>query len=202
VTARRLSEWGATFIHGKESFVDRVYLDQLGKRTIGWGHLVARGETFPARITRAEGDALFDRDIAWVEAAINRLVTYPVTQRQFDVLASLVFNLGDVKFARSDLLRKLNAGDIGGRHGRDGKDLASYSGAMREWAEFRMGEKDGRKIVVPELVKRRRDEIAVFLEEHRRRSGNTPDAPDMRDPHLSEVTFGERDDGDPPPDVA
>lgn len=181
----RISEWGANFIVGEEGFVDRIYADQGGKPTIGFGHLVVAGETFPARITRAEAIAIFQRDLARFDAAIGRLITYPTTQRQHDVLVSLAFNNGAGAIERSRFRRLLNAGDIGiVSRAPDGKPL--YTRAMWEWADF--NRVDGK--VHPDLVVRRAREIAIFYAEHLRRMGATTDAPDLRDPTLSEVNFG------------
>ena len=45
-------------IAGFEGFRSTEYLDVAGNRTIGYGHLVGAGESFPGSLTRAEGLAL------------------------------------------------------------------------------------------------------------------------------------------------
>lgn len=192
-----ISSEGVVRILNEEDFVDHEYPDQLGKPSIAYGHLKQPGEVFPARITKAEGMALFQRDLATFEAAVNHCITYPLTQRQYDVLVSLAFNIGASRFEHSKLRQKLNAGDIGTLSG-DPRKLESYTGALREWAEFRMGEIDKVPTVLPVLVRRRAREIAVFLEENAHRDVKPENAPDLRDPNRSELA----NDDDPPPDAA
>ncbi len=111
--------------------------------TIGWGHThtTKRG----MKITKAEAQALFDRDIAWAERAVNTKVKVPLTQNQFDALVSFVFNVGETAFANSTMLRKLNAGD--------------YQGAANEFP--RWNKQKGQ--VLRGLVRRRAEEMEIFL---------------------------------------
>ena len=65
-------------------------------------------------ITAEKSRVLLIADVAKFEAAINRLVKVPLKQHQFDALVSLVFNIGETNFARSTLLKNLNANDFKG----------------------------------------------------------------------------------------
>lgn len=186
-----ISDFGLSFIANEEGFVDHIYLDQVKRPTIGYGHLVQPGERFPARITREQGLALFRRDLATFEKAVEQLITYPLRQKQFDVLVSLAFNIGAGGLAKSRMRQKLNAGDIGAAV-PDAKGALLYTGAMAEWFGFNKGLLDGKVVVLDVLVKRRTREIGVFLEEHKRRDVDPATAPDLRDPTLSEV--GKDDD--------
>jgi len=105
-----LSEAGLKLLKVSEGYRGKVYTDIAGFRTIGFGHRLLPGETFPNGITQAEGDQILARDIAIAEAAVDRLVTVPVTQGQFDALVDFVFNLGSGRLAGSTLLKYLNAG--------------------------------------------------------------------------------------------
>jgi lysozyme len=86
-----------------------AYQDGNGIWTIGYGHTgptVVKGLT----CTQAQAQAWLDGDLATADAAIARLVTVTLTQNQWDALVSLVFNIGQGKFARSTVLRQLNQG--------------------------------------------------------------------------------------------
>src|SRR5690349_12482420 len=107
------SDAGLELIHGSEACRLKRYRDTAGLWTIGWGHLIKKGETY-VTITRQEADAIFRRDLAGTEAAVRAAVKVPVGQNQFDALVSLAFNIGDGAFARSTLVRKLNRGDYRG----------------------------------------------------------------------------------------
>lgn len=87
----------------------RAYLCPAGKWTIGYGS--TKGVRSGMNITKEEAEELLIKDVAVYEEAVNRLVKVPLTQNQFDALVSFVFNLGEPNFARSTLLRRLNASD-------------------------------------------------------------------------------------------
>lgn len=96
------------------------------------------------RITEAEALELLRRDAGEAEAAVNRLVTVPLTQGQFDALVSITYNIGAGALGSSTLLRLLNAGD--------------YAGAQAQFGRWIYN--DGR--VMAGLQRRRSDEAALF----------------------------------------
>ena len=110
--------------------------------TIGYGHTV--GVTPGMVCTQAQADAWLSWDAANCARAIEKLVKVPLTQAQFDALVSLIFNIGEGAFARSTLLRRLNAG--------------AYADVP---AQFKRWDKAGGK-VMKGLVRRRAAEAAVW----------------------------------------
>lgn len=150
--AMRLSEEGLSALAEEEGLA-RVGADGLvyrykcpaGRWTIGYGHLLAPDEGLDG-ITKDQALELLRLDVRTAERHVQRLVTVPLTQDQFDAVVSLVFNIGGGRFARSRMLRRLNAGDL--------------EGAIAEWLEFRLGGSPPR--VLPVLVKRRAREVARF----------------------------------------
>ncbi|WP_348264414.1 lysozyme [Telmatobacter sp. DSM 110680] len=101
---------GLELLKKSEGFRGSVYADVAGFRTIGFGHRLSAGETYPDSISLAQGEAILSRDIAIAEAAVCRLVKRPLTQGQFDALVDFVFNLGAGRLASSTLLSYLNSG--------------------------------------------------------------------------------------------
>jgi lysozyme len=130
-----------------EKEVLKGYLDPVGIPTIGIGHVIRQGEPYKVgqAITREESRKLFKKDTAWAVDAVNRLVTRPVNQNQFDALVSLVFNIGEDAFARSTVLRETNRGNF-----------AAAAKAFALWNKSR-----GR--VLKGLVRRRKAEAKLFL---------------------------------------
>lgn len=107
----RLSNAGLNLIKQSEGFRAAVYNDAAGRPTIGYGHKLRPGESFPNGITRAQAEQLLIADVATACAAVERLVKVPLIQGQFDALVDFCFNLGRGRLAASTLLRDLNAGD-------------------------------------------------------------------------------------------
>lgn len=75
-----------------------TYKDSLGYPTIGFGHLVLKGEDFSTGLTEAQADALLDKDIAIACAGVLQLgVKLPADSRWNDFLVMMVFQLGLTK---------------------------------------------------------------------------------------------------------
>lgn len=113
----KTSEKGLQFIRREEGERLTAYADIIGVWTIGVGHTgtvdgkpVAKGMVISADKSRE----LLSADLSKFELAITRLVKVPLKQYEFDALVSLVFNIGETNFARSTLLKKLNANDFKG----------------------------------------------------------------------------------------
>ena len=114
--SKTTSDNGIKAIKAREGEVLHGYLDSVKKLTVGVGHLVLPGEPYKLNqpITAAESTKLLRQDLKSAEGAVNNGVTVPISQNQFDALVSLTFNIGNGAFAKSSLLKKLNAKDYQG----------------------------------------------------------------------------------------
>ena len=111
--------------------------------TIGYGH--TGPEVHPGQaITQDEAERLLEQDVDKVAVQVSRLVNVTLTQNEFDALVCFVYNVGIGNFAKSTMLKKLNAGD--------------YAGAA---AEFPKWDKAAGK-VMPGLLARREAEEGLF----------------------------------------
>lgn len=122
-----------------------AYWDENGW-AIGYGHRggVKEGDT----ITAERAEELFRQDSQWVADSIRSKITVPLTQQQFDALASLVYNVGGEGW--NAVAEKINEGDM--------------EGAMTVWLDHnkaRQGE-GGPLRVLPALTNRRKAEWAMF----------------------------------------
>lgn len=155
-----LSKSGIEALTKYEGLRLKVYKDQAGYETIGYGHklgllekngtLFIRGSWVDYRngITAAQAMTLFKQDVSKFESAVSRLVTVPINQNQFDALVSLVYNIGEGAFTNSTALKRLNAGDYQG-----------VGEAIKMWNKVTI---KGRKVVSNGLVNRRAQEVARF----------------------------------------
>lgn len=105
----KTSEEGVRLILDREGLRTKAYPDTRGIWTIGVGHTA--GVTEHDRCTEEQALAWLAEDLDWCETSINDRVAVPLTQNQFDALASFIFNIGDPQFSRSTMLRLLNAGE-------------------------------------------------------------------------------------------
>ncbi len=124
-----------------------AYADQGGVWTIGYGH-TGPGVHAGLTITQQQADAFLESDTAGAVACVNRLVTAPIVQCQFDALVDFTFNLGCASLANSTLLRDVNTGD--------------FDGAANEF--LRWDHVNG--MVIPGLLRRRQAEAQLFRSAH------------------------------------
>ncbi|PKQ78095.1 glycoside hydrolase family protein [Aeromonas sobria] len=75
------------------------YKDSLGFWTIGYGHLIKKGESFLKGITPKEADNLLLQDIAIAELQIKQLIKEPASHSAVIqmLLIEMVFQLGITK---------------------------------------------------------------------------------------------------------
>ena len=134
---------GITLIKQFEGCRLKAYRDIVGKWTIGYGSTtgVSEGD----EITAEEAEERLQRDLAWFENGVAKVVEVKIRQNQFDALVSLTYNIGLGNFRKSTVLRKLNNRD-------------DFGAA----AAFLMWRKAGGVEVVG-LLRRRRAERELFL---------------------------------------
>lgn len=113
----KMTPIGRRCLAGREGERLTSYRCSAGVWTVGVGHTAACGAPIPGpgvRITAAQSDAAFERDLVKFETAVAGALKVPVADHEFDALVSLAFNVGGRGVARSTIVRKLNAGDRAG----------------------------------------------------------------------------------------
>jgi len=107
---------GLIAIISHEGIVLSRYKDSVGVFTIGVGHTKAAGginpETFTGTLKMSEAIDLLRTDIVKYENGVNKAVTVPLKQHEFDALVSFHFNTGAI--SKASFVKKLNAGDKAG----------------------------------------------------------------------------------------
>jgi len=165
----KLSPEGAALMHRYEGYRTRPYLCPAHIWTIGYGHVLYQDQiqlpmvrkegytgfirmNYPLRPehnrvwSKEEIERLFAVDVAAFERGVLRLVPGCAGhQGRFDALVSFAYNAGLGNLQRSQIRMKANRDDIEGA-----------ADAFMQWTKA--GGKE-----LPGLVKRRRDERALFL---------------------------------------
>ena len=105
-----------SYITEEEGKRNKAYKDSKGLWTIGVGHLIKPDEQhlITATLTDQEVEDLLKSDLKWCSEAVESSVKVPLTQKQFDALYSLCFNIGEGAFRKSTVVKRLNAGDYKG----------------------------------------------------------------------------------------
>ena len=131
-------------IVGFEGKRNKAYQDTKGLWTTGVGHLIKPDEQhlISTVLTDAQVEDLFKSDVKWCDDAIKSAVRVPLTQNQYDALASLCYNIGANAFKTSRLVKALNT--------KDYKLAGEY---FMDWVHPSV------------LVNRRRQEKALFLQD-------------------------------------
>lgn len=113
--ALKTSLAGIELICHFEGYEAKPYMCPGGELTIGYGHVIRDHEkTYLTYVNQNQARQLLHNDLHRFENAVNKLVTVPLEQHQFDALVSFAFNVGPGNLERSTLLKKLNAGYYGG----------------------------------------------------------------------------------------
>ena len=90
----QISSNGLRFLQSNEGFSATVYKDVAGVQTIGYGHKLLPGESFPDGITQDQAQTMLIHDLTFVQNALTVLVPASCTQNQWDALCDFSFNLG------------------------------------------------------------------------------------------------------------
>jgi len=126
-----------------------AYQDIVGIWTIGYGTTagadVGVKPAYGMTITQARAEDLLRQGVDKFANTVDALITTKVNQNERGACVCLAYNIGTGAFAKSTVLRELNAGN---------KDKAA--------AAFRMWNKAGGE-VIKGLVNRREAEIKLFL---------------------------------------
>ncbi|WP_049101673.1 lysozyme [Klebsiella oxytoca] len=104
---------GTTGNDGLEGVRYEPYRDVVGVWTVCYGHTgndIIQGKTY----TKAECDALLNKDLALVARQIDPFIQKPIPEAMRGALYSFTYNVGAGNFKSSTLLRKINQGDMKG----------------------------------------------------------------------------------------
>lgn len=160
----KLSDKGLDLIKGFENYLTKQpdgscksYRCPAGRWTCGWGCTEGVGPL--THWSKDEATEALATEMRKHEKVVERLVTVPLTQGQFDALVSFSYNTGGL--SGSTLLKHLNAGDYArsASHFMDWKK-ARVRGSTAKFYKVA----DGTLITLPGLVTRRAAEAAMFLE--------------------------------------
>lgn len=97
-----------------EGFYPKTYRCQAGCLTIGFGHLVEKGENFSKKkITQEQAFKMLESDLTCTNDIFPHLENPELLDpHQIDALVSLTYNLGSPEISRSFLVKSINEGNL------------------------------------------------------------------------------------------
>jgi len=146
-----LSNHGLLLLKESEALRLKAYQDSVKKWTIGYGTTVYPdgSQVQPGDVcTKEAAEYWLIHDVAWAEKAVSDMVQVEITQKMFDALCALVYNIGGTAFHKSSLLRQLNQ--------------SNFAQASIEFDKWVKGRINGVLETIPGLVNRRNREQALF----------------------------------------
>lgn len=145
----KISDNGLAIIKQFESCSLKAYkpIKEEKEYTIGWGHKSSSVKAGMV-ISQDVADELLNQDVAIAEKYVQKFVTVPLTQNQFDALVSFCYNVGSYAFRTSTLVAMLNAN--------------KYIEASEQFGRWVKGD-NGQ--ILAGLVKRRNIEKTLFLKD-------------------------------------
>lgn len=144
-----ISTKGLVLIRAHEGFQAEPRQLPGGGWVVGYNHV--RPTEPGAPVTKGEARDLLAQDLIPFEKLVNTLVVRPLSQSQFDALVSFAFSIGAEAFEKSQVLRRVNAGE--------------YVAAACAIDAWRKSDVDGELAIVDSLVRRRAVEKALFLKD-------------------------------------
>lgn len=155
----KTSNNGRKFIRGHEGVVYKVYLDPVGIKTGGAGHIGPDVDALEVgtKLSKAQVEKWFNEDLEEAEDVVNRHVKVDLPQESYDALVSFVLNVGPGRKGVKD-------GFVTLKSGRQSSILTLINKGRLEDAakEFpKWASAKGKKL--PGLVRRRLEEQAMFL---------------------------------------
>lgn len=145
----KITPAGISAIRAREGLRLTAYQCQAGRWTIGYGHTA--GVKPGQKITEAEASALLAEDLAPISDFLTRENYKGLMAYQYDALASLIFNIGQLNYTRSTLRRYVKSG----AHIRD------IIVQIARWRYYTNAK--GEKLISPGLSSRREDEARQYF---------------------------------------
>lgn len=155
----KTSNNGRKFIRGHEGVVYKVYLDPVGIKTGGAGHIGPDVDALDVgtKLSKAQVEKWFSEDVEEAEDIVNRHVKVDLPQEAYDALVSFVLNVGPGKKGVKDGFVTLKSGRPSTMLTLLNQNkLEAAAAEFPKWASAK-----GKPL--PGLKRRRLEEQAMFL---------------------------------------
>ena len=104
----QISENGLALIRTFEGYSPFIYKDSAGLDTIGYGHLVVKGDNIPEPLLPEDANKILLKDTEKAVKGLNKYTHVTLKQNQADSLISFTYNVGVGSLSKSTLVKKVN----------------------------------------------------------------------------------------------
>lgn len=151
VAEMHLSDEGYELLEKMEGFSSQLYSLKDGGFTIGFGFFVPYGESskWEKGVTWEQAEKIIRQKVPTYEDQVKIYINVPLTQKEFDALTMLAYNLGGFSKATS-IVNDINSN-------------ADFEKLQKDWMRFIHSKAPG---VMKGLINRRKDELQVRNESY------------------------------------
>jgi GH24 family phage-related lysozyme (muramidase) len=151
VEEMHLSDEGYELLQKMEGFSSQLYSLKDGGFTIGFGFFVPYGESskWEKGVTWEQAEKIIRQKVPTYEDQVKQYINIPLTQKEFDALTMLAYNLGGFSKATS-IVNDINSN-------------ADFEKLQKDWMRFIHSKAPG---VMKGLINRRKDELQVRNESY------------------------------------
>ena len=112
VSMYSFSSEGLRHLKAFEGLRQRPYFIN-GQKYIGYGHKLPKDDK-TTYISRDQADSFLTSDVSAAEGVVKSVISRNIAQGQFDALVDFAFTMNASDFKCSDVVQKVNSGDIAG----------------------------------------------------------------------------------------
>jgi lysozyme len=112
VSMYHFSSEGLRHLKSYEGLRQRPYFIN-GQKYIGYGHKLSKDDS-TTYISRDQAESFLSSDVSSAEGAVKGAISTKIAQGQFDALVDFAFTMNGSDFKGSDVVQKVNGGDIAG----------------------------------------------------------------------------------------
>lgn len=151
----------ANFIKVQEGYIEKPYRCPAGLWTIGYGHQIKENEI--SYVNKEKAEELLRKDVEERIRKLYSIVKVELNQNQIVALTSLLFNIGETKFKKLKLVKKLNNNESFEEVAKEFLDIVHANGKKLNGLVKRRQLEHDLFLTVPALAKEKEENKSIWI---------------------------------------